>query len=123
MNKKQEKFLQALLIESTITSAAKKAGISHSTAYRFLKDAEFKKELNKVKSECITDTIRYLQGNLTACSEALIKIVKNPATADQVRINAINTVFQNCKSLIETCEVEERMLKLEELISESGVKG
>ena len=123
MNKKQEKFLQALLIESTITSAAKKAGISHSTAYRFLKDAEFKKELNKAKSECITDTIRYLQGNLTACSEALIKIVKNPATADQVRINAINTVFQNCKSLIETCEVEERMLKLEELISESGVKG
>lgn len=120
MNKKQMNFLQALLTETTIAGATKKASISRSTAYRYLNDAEFKQELNQAKAECISDTIRYLQGNLTACSEELMKIVKNPKTADQVRINAINTVFQNCKSLIDTCEVEERMRQIEEMLQEKG---
>lgn len=120
MNKKQMNFLQALLTETTIAGATKKAGISRSTAYRYLNDAEFKQELNRAKAECISDTIRYLQGNMTACSEELMKIVKNPETADQVRINAINTVFQNCKSLIDTCEVEERMRQIEEMLQERG---
>ena len=118
MNKKQMNFLQALLTETTIAEATKKAGISRSTAYRYLNDPQFKQELNKAKAECISDTIRYLQGNLTACSEELMKIVKNPDTSDQVRINAINTVFQNCKSLIDTCEVEERMQQIEAMLQE-----
>ena len=120
MNKKQLSFLQALLTESTIAAASKKANISRNTAYRYLNDPEFKQNLNKAKSECISDTIRYLQGNLTACSEELMKIVKHPLTADQVRINAINTVFQNCKSLIDTCEIEERMRQIEELLEDNS---
>lgn len=120
MNKKQMDFLKALMTETTIVKATEKARISRSTAYRYLNDVEFKQELNKAKVECISDTIRYLQGNLTACSEELMKIVKNPKTADQVRINAINTVFQNCKSLIDTCEVEERMRQIEEMLQERG---
>lgn len=118
MNKKQTSFLQALLTEPTITSATKAAGISRSTAYKYLNDSEFVQELNKARAECISDTIRYFQGNLTACSEELMKIVKHPQTKDQVRINAINTVFQNCKNLIDTCEVEERMRHIEEMLQE-----
>lgn len=120
MNKKRMEFLKALMTESTIVKAAAKAGISRSAAYRYLNDAQFKQELTKAKAECLNDTIRYLQSNLTACSEELMRIVKNPKTADQVRINAINTVFQNCKSLIDTCEVEERMRQIEEMLQEKG---
>lgn len=121
MNKKQLNFLQALLTETTIAGASAKAGISRTTAYRYLSNANFQQELNKAKAECISDTIRYLQGNLTACSEELMQIIKRPDTADQVRINAINTVFANCKSLIDTYEVEERMQRIEEMLQE-GVK-
>ena len=120
MNKKQMEFLKALMTEATIVKATEKAGISRSTAYRYLNDVEFKQELTKMKAECLNDTLRYLQSNLTACSEELMKIVKNPDTADQIRINAINTVFQNCKSLIDTYEVEERMQKIEEMLQERG---
>ena len=118
MNKKQLMFLSALLTTTTISEAAKSAGISRQTAYRYLNDEEFKQELNKAKAECMSDTIRYLQGKLTECSEELMKIVKGPETADQVRINAINSVFQNCKSLTDTCEIEERMRQIEEMLQE-----
>lgn len=118
MSKKQMDFMQALLTEATIDAAAKKAGISRSTAYRYLKDAAFNQELNRAKSECISDTIRYLQGKYSRCAQHLIRIIEKPDTADQVRINAINTVFQNCKSLIDTCEIEERMRHIEERMQE-----
>lgn len=120
MNKKQLMFLQALLTQPTISGAAKTAGISRNTAYRYLSDDNFKQELNRAKAECLSDAIRYLQGNLTSCSEELMKIVKDPDTSDQVRINAINTVFQNCKSLIDTCEIEERMQQIEKMLQERG---
>lgn len=118
LSSKQNKFLQAVLTESTIQKAAQKSGISRSTAYKYLNDSKFKLCLDKAKNECIHDTIRYLQCNLTTCSEQLMKIIKNPETSDQVRINAINTVFQNCKSLIDTYEVEERIHQIEEMLQE-----
>lgn len=121
MKAKQQKFMQALLTESTVAKAAEKAGISRSTAYKYLNDMEFKKTLDRARAECIGDTIRYLQGKLVICSEKLIDIIKNPETADQVRINAINTVFANCKSLLDNYEVEERMRQIETLLQESGM--
>lgn len=118
MNKKQMNFLQALLTEPTVTAAIKTAGISRSTAYRYLEDADFKRELQKAKGECISDTIRYLQGRYTRCAQHLVRIIEKQDTPDQVRINAINTVFQNCKNLIDACEIEERMRQIEELLQE-----
>ena len=120
MNKKQLNFLQALLTEPSILRATEKAGISRSTAYRYLSNTEFIRELNKAKNECISNTIRYLQGNLSACSEELMSIIKDPETADQVRINAINTVFANCKALFDTFEVAERLQLIEEQLQEKG---
>ncbi len=105
MNGKKIKFLQALLSESTVTKAAEKAGISRSTAHKYLNDEEFQCELAQRKSECIDDTIRYLQGKLALCGEVLVSIIEDPDAADQVKINAINTIYSNCKSMTETAEV------------------
>ena len=105
MTQKQIAFLQAMLEESTVLKASERAGISRSTAYKYLADEEFSKELNKRRNEAITDTVRYLQGKLGLCSEELIKIIEDEFSAPQVKINAINAVFTNCKALTDTGEV------------------
>ena len=120
MTQKQQKFLQALLTESTVQKASQKAGISRSTAYKYLADNSFKAQVDKARSECINDTIRYLQGNLALCGEKLIEIINDPLTAPQVRINAINTVFLNCKALLDNYEIEERLKQIEGLLQEVG---
>ena len=102
---KKLKFLQALLSESTVTKALEKAGISRSTGYEYLKDEEFQNELTKRKTECIDDTIRYLQSKLSLCNETLISIIEDSAVAPQVKINAINTVYATCKSMTEAAEI------------------
>jgi ACT domain-containing protein len=96
--------------------AAKAAKISRETAYKYLKDSEFKAELDKRRSECLNDTVRFLQGKLTVCSEQLVRIIENEDTADQVKINAINTLFSNFKSMSETVEIIARLEEIERLM-------
>lgn len=116
MNQKQSAFLKAMLEESTISKAAKAAKISRETAYKYLKDLEFKAELDKRRSECLNDTVRFLQSKLTVCSEQLVRIIENEYTADQVKINAINTLFSNFKSMSETVEIIARLEEIERLM-------
>lgn len=122
MTQKQTRFLQAMLEESTISKAAAVAGISRETAYKYLKEPEFKAELDKRRSDCLNDTVRYLQGKLALCSEQLMKIIENESTADQVKINAINTVFTNVKTMTETADVIARLEAIEQMI-EGGDDG
>lgn len=115
MKTKQLLFLTALLEEPSINKAIKRAGISSSTAYKYLNDEEFKKELDKRRNEAISDAVRYLQNKMTLCTEKLIDIIENQDTSDQVRINAINAVFTNYKYLNDNYEINERLNELEEL--------
>lgn len=114
MTQKQTAFLQAMLKESTVSKAAEAAGISRETAYRYLKDADFVAELNKLRTECLNDTVRFLQGKLTLCSEQLIRIIESEDAADQVKINAINMVFANFRTMFETAEVTARLEQIEQ---------
>lgn len=118
MTSKKSALLVALLTESTLSGAAKEAGISRSTAYKYLADQEFQEELNVRRSECIYDTVRYLQSKLTLCSEQLMRIIENAETADQVKINAINTVFANFKAMYEAAEVITRLENIEKAMKE-----
>lgn len=116
MTAKQTAFLKAMLEESTISKAVKAAGISRDTAYKYLKDPSFKAELDKRRSECLNDTVRFLQTKLTLCSEQLISIIEKEDTSDQVKINAINTVFANFKAMAETADIVTRLEQIEKLI-------
>ena len=117
MTQKQSVFLQAMLEESTITKAAAAAKISRETAYKYLKEPTFKAELDKRRSECLNDTVRFLQSKLTVCSEQLVRIIENEDTADQVKINAINTVFSNFKTMAETAEIISRLEEIERIVA------
>lgn len=114
---KQVAFLKAMLEESTITKASEKAGIGRKTAYQYLKNPDFIKELNERRMEYINDTVRYLQGKLSLCNETLIDIIQNPKTSDQIKINAINAVFANCKQMTETADIIGMLTEIEERLN------
>ena len=113
MTQKQVNFLKCMLEESSITKAAGKAGISRNTAYKYLQNQEFVSELNKRRLECVSDTERFLQGKLALCGETLVGIIENPGVSEQIKINAVNSIFTNCKALTETADVLERLQQIE----------
>lgn len=113
MNKK-DAFLIALLEAGTTKEAYEKAGLPARTAYNYLKDETFKKELQSRRSEVLRDSIHHLQMNLSTCTRVLMEIVTDAGTPASVKVQAINSVFSNYKNLTETIELRERIEKLEE---------
>lgn len=120
MTQKQIKFLYCLLENSSTTKAIKAAGISSATAYRWMKDTDFKRELERKKEEMLSRVSGYLQSSLADCCERLMEIVKDPDTSAQVKINAISLIFQNARSFTEQTEILERMRRIEDALEESG---
>ena len=113
MNKK-DAFMIALLEGGTTKEAYQKAGLPARTAYNYLKDEEFKKELQSRRGEVLRDSIHHLQMNLSTCTRVLMEIVTDAGTPASVKVQAINSVFSNYKNLTETIELRERIEKLEE---------
>ena len=111
---KRDAFMIALLDAPTTKEAYTRAGVAQRTAYNYLKDEEFKKELQARRSEVLRDSIHHLQMNLSTCTRVLMEIVTDAGTPASVKVQAINSVFSNYKNLSETIELRERIEKLEE---------
>lgn len=120
LSNKQTAFLQAMLEQPTLTKAAAKAGITRKTAYNYMKQPAFLEELDKRRTECISDTVRYMQGKLSLCSETLVSIIENPGTGQQIKINAIQTLLNACKQFTETAEVIARLQNVEDLLKKGA---
>lgn len=118
MTQKQIKFLACLLENSSTSKAIKAAGISSATAYKWMKDEAFRRELERKKAEMLTSVSGYLQSSLAACCERLMEIVNDSETSAQVKINAISLIFQNARSFTEQTEIMERMRRIEDALEE-----
>ena len=115
---KHNKFIDTYLNSKSITETCKKLNIARSTAYGYLKDDRVKAEIDKRRSELISDTTLYLQDSLQECSKVLMDIVKDPKASPQVKINAINSIFSNCNKLTETNDILTKIASIEERLAE-----
>ena len=112
------KFIDTYLNSKSITETCKKLNITRSTAYRYLKEENVKAEIDKRRGELINDTTLYLQDSLQECSRQLMEIIKDPNTTPQVKINAINSIFNNCNKLTETNDILTKIASIEERLAE-----
>lgn len=112
------KFIDTYLSSKSITETCKKLDITRSTAYRYLKEENVKAEIDKRRGELINDTTLYLQDSLQECSKILMDIIKDPKTSPQVKINAINSIFNNCNKLTETNDILTKIASIEERLAE-----
>ena len=112
------KFIDTYLSSKSITETCKKLKITRSTAYRYLREDKVKAEIDKRRGELINDTTLYLQDSLQECSRQLMEIIKDPNTTPQVKINAINSIFNNCNKLTETNDILTKIASIEERLAE-----
>ena len=107
------KFIDAYFRCTDVKSVCKECNITINTYYSYLKNKDVKKEINKQLTQILKDTTRYLQNNLNKCSNELMKIVDNKEVQPQVKINAINSVFNITLKLTEQTDILDRLEQLE----------
>jgi len=114
---KQNNFIDTYLNSKNMTETCKKLNITRSTAYRYLKEDIVKAEIDKRRSELISNTTLFLQDSLQECSKTLMDIIKDQNTSPQVKINAINSIFNNCNKLTETNDILTKLADIEERLA------
>lgn len=113
LTQKQNNFLNALLMSGNVTQAAQKAGVSRSSAFKWLKDPDFIEEMNSRNAETARDCMLYLKSKLSMCAETLVKIIEDDSTNVAVKLQAIQTVFSNAEKLSDQFEIGAKLDELE----------
>jgi hypothetical protein len=112
-----QQLLLALACGATVESAAQKAGVSVSTAYRRLADPDFKRQLQAVRADMVQRTAGALTAAATEAVRTLLELQKatNPAA---VRLGAARAVLEIGMKVREVAELEERLAALEERLAD-----
>ena len=108
-----QKVLLALACGATVESAARQAGVSESTVYRRLEDAEFRRQLQTLRD----DMVQRASGMLTAASMESVKtliVMQGSSTPPAVRLGAARSALEIGIKLREVADLGERVKALEE---------
>ena len=113
--KYNETIISAFLTQSKPSEIQKAAGISPNKYYRLIADPEFQKIVNERRTAIVKEAVLKMQRYLSKDVEILQKIIEDPETAKQIKINGINLLMNQLGNWIDRTDILERLLKLEEI--------
>lgn len=117
---KQHRFLTAMLEEQSIDAAAKTARITRATAYKYLDDDEFRKELQAARRtiiDGISNRLRKLGTKaIDTLNENLTDVEATPATKNSTAKIILEFIYRSH----ELENVTERLDEMEKLLEESN---
>ena len=111
------KLLLALACGATAEVAARQAGVSESTAYRRLENAEFSRRLKELRADMVQRTAGALTAASTESVRTLLELQK-AATPPAVRLGAARAVLEIGMKVREAADLEERLAALERVAAQ-----
>ena len=111
--KKCEKVLSALLQSPNLTEAAKLAGVSEVTVWRYLKDPSFAEKYHNARKTVLDSAIKRLQAASGEAIETLRLIMGKENASPGARVSAAKVVLEQAIKTGEIAEVLRRIELLE----------
>jgi DNA-binding MurR/RpiR family transcriptional regulator len=111
--RKKEAAIAALLAEPTIESAAKAAGVSGATLWRWMQEPGFDAEYRRARRASLGQAISQLQAASSAAVKALRAVAEDGAAPPAARVSAARAVLEIGIRAIEVEDLEARISQLE----------
>lgn len=108
-----ETVVEAFLKHDKIVDIMRATGLSRGTIDKYRKDEEFQKILSERKAIFVEAAVTKMQASLSEGADTLQRIINNEKVPPQVRVNAIQVLFSQCKSWTETADILKRLEVLE----------
>ena len=112
-SRKEEAAISALLTESGIAAAAKKAGVGESTLRRWLQDTDFAERCRSARRQVLEQSTARLQSATVDAVNALRAIVSSQDSPPSTRVSAARTILDMAYRAVEVDELSERLHRLE----------
>jgi hypothetical protein len=108
----KETALPILATCANYSEAARQIGCSREEIYTWLKDPEFKVELERLRTDIVNDAISQLKNNATKATNTLVNLLEDESS--QVRLKAANDILNHLGRFMELRELETRLKALED---------
>ena len=94
LSPEQQKGLRALLSSKNMTAAAKKAGVSRMTIYRWLQKPLFREEFRKQNEYLLLDITMHLQRSSFKAADLLVNIARDTELPAGTRVSACRAIIE-----------------------------
>jgi len=113
LSPKQRRTVAALLTEPDTTAAAKAAGVSRDTLYRWLAEPAFQAALRDAEASAIAAVSRSLVRLAERAAATLDGAMTDPAAASSTKVRAADIVLARLLQVRELVALETRVAELE----------
>ena len=120
-SRKEEAAISALLTESGIAAAAKKAGIAESTLRRWLQDSDFAERYRSARRQVLEQSTARLKLATVDAVNALQAVVSSQDSPPSTRVSAARTILDMAYRAVEVGELSERLHSLEALVEDMKI--
>jgi len=108
--------LAALMVQPTVEQAAKVAGVTKSTAYRWLSQPQYRQQYDTLRRQGLEETLHFLQRTMLAAVarlHALLHDGDHPA----VQLGAARAILEYGLRAMELEQITLRLQRLEEALA------
>ena len=113
MKEYDERHIAAFLNNYRMVDVIREAGISKTKAYKLRNDPDFMKVIRERKEAILKAAVNKMTATLTGDVETLQKIIDDPETSPQVKINALQVKWNQMREWITTTDIIKRLEALE----------
>ena len=119
LGRKQEEAVAALLTQPRVEDAARTAGVSVRTLYRWMREPEFAARYKEARRAASSQCSARLQQMSPAAVSTLGKIMVDANAPAASRVRAASCILERAAQAIEIEEIETRLDALESAAEES----
>ena len=116
ISEKQAKFIDEYLSSKNMTECCNKMGISRNTGYNYLKDESVKQNIESRRNDILKETSISMQKSLQRATEILIDIIEDNNTPNNIKINAINCLFNNSIKITDQVDILDKLSYIEQTL-------
>jgi transposase-like protein len=117
-SRKQEMAILYLMTEKTVGDAAKRAGITERTLWRWMQDDNFQKAYSKAKSDVVGHATARLRQSMTIAVDTLAELCRNKHTPAIARANAARAILEFAFKAHQDEDLQARIERLEDVMGD-----
>lgn len=104
-----ERVISAFLTNFRMVDVMKDTGLSKATVYKIRNDPEFQKVIRERKQAILKTAINKMQNSLLEDAEELQKIIHDPETPKQVKVNALKVKWDQLRDWTTTTDIMKQL--------------
>ena len=113
LNIRQDRFLKALLESSSVDEAAKKAKITRSTGYKYLRDDRFMEEYRTLRRDAMQQVATRLQQASVEAVNVLKEVMNDKKASHASRVSSAKNVLDVAYRAFELDDLAARVEEVE----------